>query len=230
MCEIWHCQLAASRTLVVRRPDRAVARRVRRSSTMLRGEIPADAPGDPRGGVLDGIPRQVRVAGGRLHLGMAQQLPDHREALAQGERPRSIRVPKAVQVRGGRQEKPGTVATEYRPQCSGRSAPPSHESSCAPDGRSAPSSRYRCGRAACQSLAGSRRAPARGTRRSGEDHQSGLDWRDMRTNAVADPRSRRLHGFVRQVRVASGCLNLSVTEELADHGKALAKGQRPGRK
>ena len=66
--------------------------------------------------------------------------------------------------------------------------------------------------------------------KNGEDHPSGLDWRDMRTNAVADARSRRLHGFVRQVRVASGCLNLSVTEELADHGKALAKGQRPGRK
>ena len=68
------------------------------------------------------------------------------------------------------------------------------------------------------------------SRRSGEDHPSGLDWLDMRTNAVADSISRRLHGFVCQVRVASGCLNLSVTEELADHGKALAEGQRPGRK
>ena len=45
---------------------------------------------------LDRVPGQMRVAGGRLNLGMAEQFPDHREALAQGERPRSIRVAKII--------------------------------------------------------------------------------------------------------------------------------------
>ena len=38
-------------------------------------------------------PGKMRVSGGRLNLGMAQQLADHREALAQGQGPGSIRVP-----------------------------------------------------------------------------------------------------------------------------------------
>ena len=63
---------------------------------MLRGEIPADAPGDPSRGVLDGIPRKMGVPRGRLHLRVTEQLPDHREALAQSQRPRSIRVAKVV--------------------------------------------------------------------------------------------------------------------------------------
>ena len=46
--------------------------------------------------------------------------------------------------------------------------------------------------------------------------------------------ARRLGGehFVvpRQVRIARGCVDLAVTKELADHRKALAKGQLPGRK
>ena len=58
----------------------------------------------------------------------------------------------------------GCVLTEYQPQCSRRSAPPSHGLNRAPDGRSAPSSRYRCGPAACRSPVGSRRARAHGTR------------------------------------------------------------------
>ena len=40
----------------------------------------------------------------------------------------------------------------------------------------------------------------------------------MRTNTVSDPRTGRLHGFVRQVRIASGRVNLRMTEELGDHG------------
>ena len=99
MCEILHCQLEVSRTPVVRRPGRAVARRVRRSSTMLRGEIPADAPGDPCCGGLDRVARQVRISGGRLDLGVAQQFPDHREALAQGQRCRSKRMAKVMDTR-----------------------------------------------------------------------------------------------------------------------------------
>ena len=64
---------------------------------------------------------------------------------------------------------------------------------------------------------------------SGGAHPSWLDRRDVRTNAVSDSRTGRLHGFVRKVRIASGCLNLRVTEELADHRQTIAKGQSPGR-
>ena len=67
--------------------------RVVRSARVIGRQVPADAPGDPRRSVLDGIPGKVRVAGCRLNLGVAEQLPDHREALSQGQRPRSIRVP-----------------------------------------------------------------------------------------------------------------------------------------
>ena len=56
-------------------------------------QVPADAPGNPRHGVLDRIPRQMGVARGRLHLRMTEQFPDHRQALAQGQRPRGRRVP-----------------------------------------------------------------------------------------------------------------------------------------
>ena len=38
----------------------------------------------------------MRVSGSSLNLGVAEQLADHREALAQGQRSRSIRVPKIV--------------------------------------------------------------------------------------------------------------------------------------
>ena len=39
---------------------------------------------------------QVRISGGRLHLGVAQQLADHRKALAERQRPRSIRMPEVM--------------------------------------------------------------------------------------------------------------------------------------
>ena len=38
----------------------------------------------------------MRVPGGGLHLRVTEQLPDHREALAQGQRPRSITVAKVM--------------------------------------------------------------------------------------------------------------------------------------
>jgi len=61
------------------------------SGALLAGdEVPADAPGDPRRGVLDRVPREMSVPRGRLHLCVTEQLPDHREALAQGQCPRSI--------------------------------------------------------------------------------------------------------------------------------------------
>ena len=63
---------------------------------MLSRPIPTDATGDPRCGVLDRIPGQVSVPRGRLHLRVTEQLTDHREALAQGQRPRSIHVPEVV--------------------------------------------------------------------------------------------------------------------------------------
>ena len=39
----------------------------------------------------------MSVPGGRLDLGVAEQLPDHREAFAHGQRPRSIRSPKIME-------------------------------------------------------------------------------------------------------------------------------------
>ena len=59
---------------------------------MLRGEIATGAPGDPCCGVLDGISGQVSVPRSGLHLRVAQQFPDHRKALAERQRPRSIGV------------------------------------------------------------------------------------------------------------------------------------------
>ena len=66
--------------------------------------------------------------------------------------------------------------------------------------------------------------------KSGEDRRLGHDRRDACTNAVSDPRTGRLHGFVRQVRIASGRLNLRITEELGDHRQAFAESNGPGRK
>ena len=39
-------------------------------------EVSADTPAGRGRGGLDGVPRQVRVSGGRLNLGMAQQPAD----------------------------------------------------------------------------------------------------------------------------------------------------------
>ena len=63
----------------------------------LRGrQVAADAAGDTRGGILDGIPGKVGVPGGRLHLRVTQQFPDHGQAFAQGQRPGSIRMAEVV--------------------------------------------------------------------------------------------------------------------------------------
>ena len=53
-------------------------------------------PRDPRRGDLDRVPGEVRISSGCLHLRVAQQLADHREALAQGQRSGSIRVPQGL--------------------------------------------------------------------------------------------------------------------------------------
>ena len=68
-----------------------------RDALTVGGEVPADAPGDSRRGVLDRVPGQVRISGGRLHLGVTEKLADHREALAQGQSPRRIPVSEIVQ-------------------------------------------------------------------------------------------------------------------------------------
>ena len=52
----------------------------------------------------------------------------------------------------------------------------------------------------------------------------------MDADAVPDARPRGLHGFVGQMRITRGGLDLGVTEELPDHRKALAERQGPGRK
>ena len=70
--------------------------RRRRLRFLAAHEIASNAPGDPGGGALDGIPSKVSVPRGGLHLRVTEQLPDHREALAQGQRPRSIRMAEVV--------------------------------------------------------------------------------------------------------------------------------------
>ena len=68
-------------------------------STLNGRQVPTNAPGYPRRGVLNGFPRQVCIPRGRLHLRVTKQLPDHREALTQRQRPRSIRVAEIVYQR-----------------------------------------------------------------------------------------------------------------------------------
>jgi len=64
-----------------RRSERAVVSVVK-GARSIGGEVPVDAPADPRRGGPDRIPRQMRVARGRPHLRAIQQLPDRREACA----------------------------------------------------------------------------------------------------------------------------------------------------
>ena len=45
---------------------------------------------------MHGIPRQVRIPRGRLHLAMAEQAADHRQAFPERQRPRRERVPEVV--------------------------------------------------------------------------------------------------------------------------------------
>ena len=45
-------------------------------STLSGRQVTADASGDPSGGGLDRVPCQMRVSGGSLNLGMAEQLAE----------------------------------------------------------------------------------------------------------------------------------------------------------
>ena len=64
--------------------------------TLTGRQISANAPGDPRGGILDGIAGKMRIPGCGLHLCVTEQLADHREALAQGQRSGRITVPEIM--------------------------------------------------------------------------------------------------------------------------------------
>ena len=72
---------------------------VAKDALTVGGEVPADASGDPRGGVLNGIPGKMRVPGCGLHLGVTEQLPNHREAFAQRQGAAGVRVPEIVWIR-----------------------------------------------------------------------------------------------------------------------------------
>ena len=60
--------------------------RLRRTSAIH--EMPGDAGGDPRRRGLDRIPLQMRIARRGPHLPVAEQHRDHRQALAERQRPR----------------------------------------------------------------------------------------------------------------------------------------------
>ena len=51
-------------------------------------EVLADASCDARSSGLNRVPRQMRVARRRLHLGVPEQFPDHGQALAESQRAR----------------------------------------------------------------------------------------------------------------------------------------------
>ena len=59
-------------------------------------QIVVDAVPDAGGGGLDGVPREMGIAGVRLNLGMAQQVPDHRQSLAERQRAGSEAVPEVM--------------------------------------------------------------------------------------------------------------------------------------
>ena len=64
-------------------------------------QIALDAVADTGGGSLDGIAGEVSVAGGRLDLGMAKELPDHRQPFAEHQGARSEGVPQVMDAHVG---------------------------------------------------------------------------------------------------------------------------------
>ena len=55
-------------------------------------EVSTDTPGNAGRGGLDGVPGEMGIPGCCLHLGMAQQLPDHSQTLAESQRTRGKAV------------------------------------------------------------------------------------------------------------------------------------------
>ena len=83
-------------------------------SPTLTQNIHRDAPGDSLRGLLHRIPRQMRVPGRGLHLAVAQQLSDHRQALPQRQCAAGIRMtqvmdPDAVQAGPHPDNLPGMI-------------------------------------------------------------------------------------------------------------------------
>ena len=70
---------------------------VSRQAHVIGSQDPANAPGDPRRGVLDRVTGKASVPNGSLHLRVTQQFADHREALAERQRPRSMQVLQVVE-------------------------------------------------------------------------------------------------------------------------------------
>ena len=58
-----------------------------------RVHVVREAVGNSYGGGLHRLPRKVGVAGGRRDLAVAEELGDHRQAFAEGERPGREAVP-----------------------------------------------------------------------------------------------------------------------------------------
>ena len=54
-------------------------------SVWLFHQVTADASSDPRRGGLDGIAGEMGIAGGRLDLGVSQELADHCQALTESQ-------------------------------------------------------------------------------------------------------------------------------------------------
>ena len=69
---------------------------MRGTGIVITQEVTADALCDARGGGLDGVPGKMGVPGGRLHLGMAEQFPNHGQALAERQCARGKAVPEVV--------------------------------------------------------------------------------------------------------------------------------------
>ena len=68
-----------------------------RGSDRRRVHVVGEAVRDPVGDGLHRARRKVGVAGGRLELGVAEELGDHRQALAERERPGRERVTKVME-------------------------------------------------------------------------------------------------------------------------------------
>ena len=63
-----------------------VSERFPYASLFGRGQVGVHAISDAGGRGLDGIAGEMGIAGGGLNLGMANQLPDHRQSLAKRQR------------------------------------------------------------------------------------------------------------------------------------------------
>ena len=80
-------------------------------------DVGGDAAGDPRGGRLHRISGKMSIAGGGVYLAVSEQPADHRQALAEGERPRRERVPEVVNasvLETGPRPDPQPVVIEVR--------------------------------------------------------------------------------------------------------------------